>query len=301
MKKRTFFSIVGLCLTIISFSTAAIYAQEDAEIKKSLKIPDSKHVQILTLKDGSNLIGRIIEVGEHEIEFKSDVGILAISIEKIKKITEVPESLIKKGKYWFPNPNATRLFFAPTARMLKKGEGYLADYYLFFPMVAYGITDNISLGGGMSIFPGGGLDKQMFYFTPKVGLKATENINFAAGALLVKIPDFDNDDSPLVGILYGVGTIGTPELSITAGLGYGFVGRDFAEKPMVMVGGEARLSRRLSFVTENWIFPGVDQPLISYGLRLFGEKLSVDLGLINTIGEDMIFPGLPYIDFVFNF
>ena len=86
MKKKTIFSIVGLYLTIISFSTATIYAQEETVIKKSLKIPDSKHVQILTLKDGSNLIGRITEIGELEIEFKSDVGILVSESRRHKTI-----------------------------------------------------------------------------------------------------------------------------------------------------------------------------------------------------------------------
>lgn len=87
----------------------------------------------------------------------------------------------------------------------------------------------------------------------------------------------------------------------STGFGYGFVDSDFAEKPMLMLGGEKRLSRRIAFVSENWILPGVDQPLISYGFRFFGEKLSVDLALINTLGEDAIFPGFPYIDFVVNF
>jgi hypothetical protein len=98
-----------------------------------------------------------------------------------------------------------------------------------------------------------------------------------------------------------VGTYGTPNLSFTGGAGYGFVDGEVADKPMVMVGGEARMTRRTSFVTENWIFPGVDEPVISYGVRFFGEKLSVDLAFINTIGEEAIFPGVPYIDFVFNF
>lgn len=304
MNKKTILSIIMLylCLAIILISTERIYAQEDANIRSKLRIPDSNHIQILTLIDGSNIIGRIIEIGENEIKFKSEIGIMTISIAKIKKMKEVPASLIKKGKYWFPNPNATRLYFAPTARMLKKGEGYFSDYYLFFPGFAYGITDNISIGGGMSLFPAVGIDKQIFYFTPKVGLKATENLNFAAGALLIRIPDFfDDDDSQISGILYGVGTYGVPDKSITAGLGYGFSGGDFAKKPMIMVGGEARLSRRISFVTENWVFPGVDNPIISYGVRFFGEKLSVDLAFINTLGEGAIFPGIPYIDFVFNF
>lgn len=302
MNNKTFLSIImiGLCLAVVIFSSEAIYAQENAGIKKSLKIPDSNHVQILTLKDDSNIIGRIVEIGESDIKFKSDEGILTVSIEGLKNIIEVPASSIKKGKDWVPNQNATRLFLAPTARMLKQGEGYFADYYFFFPMAAYGITDNISIGGGRSFLPGVDNDEQIFYFTPKVGLLTTENTNFAAGALLLK-SDFDNDYSPIVGILYGVGTYGASDLSITAGLGYGFVGSEFAEKPMVMVGGEARLLHRISFVTENWIFPGVDKPIISYGIRLFGEKFSIDLAFINTIGEDTIFPGLPYIDFVLNF
>ncbi len=85
------------------------------------------------------------------------------------------------------------------------------------------------------------------------------------------------------------------------GFGYGFVDSDVAKKPMIVVGGETRLSRRTAFVTENWIFPEVDQPLISYGFRFFGEKLSVDLALLNTIGADALFPGIPYVDFVVNF
>ena len=292
---------VVFCFVFIFYFTEKIYAQQEPDIKSKLRIPDTNSVQIITLADGSRIIGRISNIGESEIEFKSDIGVMTIPFSKIIDIKEVPAASIKKGTYWFPNPNATRLYFAPTGRMLKKGEGYFADYYLFFPMAAYGITDNISIGGGFSLFPWIGFGEQIFYFTPKVGLKAAENLNLAAGALLVKIPDFDNGYSPLVGILYGVATMGREDLSFTAGFGYGFEGGDFASKPMIMLGGEARLTRRLSFVTENWILPGVDEPLVSYGLRLFGEKMSVDLALVNFIGEGMFFPGLPYVDFVFNF
>ena len=94
---------------------------------------------------------------------------------------------------------------------------------------------------------------------------------------------------------------GTTDKSFTIGIGYGFADGDLAEKPMIMVGGETRVSRRVALVTENWILPGVDNPLISYGVRFFGEKLSVDLALLNTLGEDSLFPGFPYLDFVFNF
>ncbi|MCZ6819631.1 MAG: hypothetical protein O7G31_09090, partial [Calditrichaeota bacterium] len=69
----------------------------------------------------------------------------------------------------------------------------------------------------------------------------------------------------------------------------------------IMLGFERRTSRRTAFVSENWIFPGVDNPLISYGFRFFGEKIAVDLAFVNILGEDAIFPGIPYVDFIYNF
>ncbi len=73
---------------------------------------------------------------------------MTFSVFEITEVKLVSEDRFKEGKYWFPNPNATRLFFAPTARMLKKGEGYFADYFIFFPTFTFGVTNNFTLGGG---------------------------------------------------------------------------------------------------------------------------------------------------------
>jgi len=276
-------------------------AQQGGVKRELLVVPAADQIQIVKTKDGSKFLGRITEVRKNDIQFKTKLMSLAIPIRSIKEITVVPRKQIKSGEYWFENPNATRLLFAPTARMLKKGEGYFSDYYLFFPGVAYGVSDNVTIGGGVSVFPFVGLENQLFYFTPKIGLPAVGKVKLAAGALLFKIPDFDDGGSPLVGILYGVGTVGSTDQSLTFGLGYGFVDNDLAEKPMVMIGGEKRLSRKIALVSENWVIPGADQPLVSYGVRFFGEKLSVDLAFLSTIGDDMFFSGIPYIDFVMNF
>jgi len=303
MEKRNWTVIVflGLCCALLFNNVYPIHTQESIEIRESLRIPDSTHVQILITGDGSQNIGRIIEIGEDEIQFETDIGVLTVAISKIREIREISTSQVDEKKDWFVNPNTTRLYFMPTAYTLKKGEGYFADYYLFFPMVAYGFTDWFTLGGGFSILPTTDIGTQIFYFMPKFRITSSEQFSMSAGALLIKVPDFGDDDSPLVGILYSVGTVGKPDANFTFGAGFGFVGDDFADKPMVTLGAEKRLSNRVSFVTENWIFPGVDQPLISYGVRLMGEKMSVDLALFNTIGDDMLFPGFPYVDFVFSF
>ncbi len=295
---------VRLLIILMVLAIAPPYAAtgDDNPGGPSITLPGPDQMQILTTGDGSSLIGRVVRLDEHELVFQTGAGTMTIRRDMVRSIRTVPANAIRNGKYWFPDPNHTRLLFAPTGRMLEKGRGYFADYYVFFPAVNYGVTERISLGGGMSLFPTGSLDKQIYYFTPKVGLHQSERLNFASGALIIRIPEIDNDgDSPLVSVLYGTGTWGGPERSLTLGLGYGMVDSEFADRPLVVLGGEYRLTRRTAFVSENWIMPGVESALISYGLRLFTETLSADLALLNTLGADALFPGVPYIDFVWNF
>jgi hypothetical protein len=272
----------------------------------ALVIPESGQIQIITTEDGSTLVGRITRIGENDIEFQTEVGTVTIPKSKIMSIRTISKDSVRKGKSWFPDPNRTRLLFAPTGRMLEKGEGYFADYYVFFPTVNYGISNRVSLGGGMSLFPTGSLADQLYFFTPKIGIRQTNRFNLAAGALVIRIPEFEDDDedddeSPVVSVLYGVGTWGGTDRHLTLGFGYGMVDTEPADRPLLMLGGVSRLSRRTALISENWMMPGVDNILVSYGIRLFTENLSVDLALLNTIGEDSLFPGVPYVDFVWNF
>ena len=290
---------------LFSLVAGPIWAAQDEERSAlfRLEIPDTTQIQVIETTDGSKNIGRIVQIDEDEIAFKTDLGIVRIPIAKIKRVETMARSAIRKGKVWFQNPNATRLYFAPTGRTLKKGKGYFSNYYLFFPGFSYGLTDRLTVGGGFSIFPGVDMDEQLFFIAPKLGLMQNESVQVALGALFVRVPGDDgwDDDPEGAGIFYGVTTLGNPDASLTLGFGYGFVGGNLAERPMVVIGGEKRLTRHTAFVTENWIYPGLENPLISYGVRFFGKRLSVDLALLNTIGDEALFPGVPYVDFVFQF
>jgi hypothetical protein len=59
----------------------------------------------------------------------------------------------------------------------------------------------------------------------------------------------------------------------------------------------------MSLVTENWFFPAdVYRGILTYGIRFFGESMSVDLALINNAELATVFPiGIPYVDFVVKF
>lgn len=288
--KTAYFTLIISILIIFT----QLFSTEKSNETINLEIPDSTQVQILIVEDGTSFIGRIIEIGEEELNFETKYGVLTFSIFEITELKLISKDQFKEGKYWFPNPNCSRLFFAPTARMLKQGEGYFADYFVFFPTITFGITNNITLGGGFSILPGADLDEQILLFTPKVGIKTSKKMDLAIGALVVKLPE-----STSAGILYGVSTFGTLDKSVSLGLGYGYFDDELADKPIIVLGGESRTSRNISLVTENWLVPEKDTPVLSFGLRFFGEKISVDFALIFPLEKEVF--TFPYIDFVYKF
>ena len=255
---------------------------------------DSIKVEIvkIELKDGSTLIGQVISEDENTIVFKTTSGIkMDIPRVEIKKQAVVTDK-IKKGEIWENDPNQTRLFFSPTGRPLDKGEGYFAVYELFFPFLAVGITDNLTLAGGMSLFLGA--DEQLLYIAPKYTFLKKEKVNLSAGILFMKIPDVDQG----AGIVYGVGTFGDRDKAVTVGLGYGFSGGDFANSPVITLGGELRAGKNTKFISENWIFTSGTAPLFSLGLRFFGEKLAADFGLMAPPEADVM---IPWLGFAYNF
>jgi hypothetical protein len=69
----------------------------------------------------------------------------------------------------------------------------------------------------------------------------------------------------------------------------------------------ARVGRKISLITENWMIPvnygSKDyMGLFSYGLRVLGEKTSFDFGFINNAEiVKGIGIGIPYLDIVVKF
>lgn len=292
---RSFEHLILALATVLSFGTSAetAAAQTPAAVRDKLTIPDSAHVQILTLADGSTIFGRIAAVSGDTVTFQSQAGTMQLATAQIRQIREVSTVDMHEGDYWFPNPNSTRLFFAPSGQMLKQGEGYFSDYELFFPGVAYGLTDNLTIGGGVSLLPAA-LEDQAYYFTPKVGFSVSEQVHLAAGVLFVGAKGGTG------GVYYGVSTFGNSNASVTLGGGYGFAGGNIESKPVGMIGGELRIARRVGLVTENYLLPVSDNNLLySFGFRFMGENITTDLALANVSGSEII--GIPYVDFVVRF
>ena len=294
---------------------ASAWAQRDTTPQTRAE-RDTSTRQLVQTRDGSTLLGRIVAEDSTTIRLETVGGVLTLARSAVVAIKTVRESELRDGEYWFRDPNRSRLFFAPTGRMLDQGEGYYMNTYLLLQNFVGAPTNDITIGGGFALIPGVDPGKWAYYLTPKVGLHQSENFNVAVGALAGFAPG-----SHGFGILYGVGTRGGTDGSVTGGLGWGYSGTSFASRPAVMLGGERRLSRRVAFITENYALSTKSDrytcgssgcttssrnetlTLASYGLRFLGEKMSVDLAFWNAAGDgaSWIFPGIPYVSFGVKF
>ncbi len=271
---------------------------------------DSTKTYVIVLIDGAEFVGNFLQKDTTTFIIKTSlIPKIEIPVNKIKSIDEVMPFNIKKGTYWFTNPNPGRYLFGPSAYNLKAGEGYYQNTYLFLNSFNVGLTDNISFGGGLEFIStftsiANGNLNPIFYITPKVGFKVAENVNVGAGVLYLSAP-YSSTKRTSMGVTYGVGTLGSTNDNITFGMGWGFVDGTFSNKPFLTVSGMTRVAKKTALVTENWFVPSNDgtyYTLISYGIRFFGEKISVDLAFLNNKDiATVFFIGIPYVDFVVKF
>jgi hypothetical protein len=255
---------------------------------------DTTAIYRITLNDDSELLGKIKSESDSLIFFITNAGLELSLDKKMIKQQKVIKGEWRGDTYLRADPNRTRLLFAPTGRTLSAGEGYFSAYEIFFPFLAIGITDFITLAGGVTLFPGA--EQQIIYIAPKVRAVHLDNFDLSGGVLYAHVEDEN------FGILYGVATYGTSRASLTLGLGWGFVNGETADNPALMIGGEIQVSNSVKILTENWKFPDTEDLLISFAIRFFGEHLAADFGLFTTTGKvERGFRFIPWIGFAYNF
>ncbi|WP_324674504.1 hypothetical protein [Hymenobacter sp. GOD-10R] len=252
------------------------YSKQMQNVTGGDSIGSTYSVELLS---GNSFIGVLLARRDNELDFSTkDLGRVTIQKSNIQRLQLLSGAQISRG--WEPLGNGTRIFFAPTARTLRKGEGYVQDIDIFFLGANYGITDNISVGALIPLLPGVGLNA--FALTPKVGFPVSEKLHVGGGVLYANI--FGSSG----GLGYGLGTYGTADNNLTLGLGYGFASGDLSSSPIVVVGGATRISRRISLLDETYIFDGGFAGL--FGLRVAATRLSGSLGFLYGTGVGGIYP-----------
>ena len=255
----------------------------------------------ISLTDGTQLEGTITQETETHILVETLSGLEI----KVPRTSIVAIKKRRAGAFSRPDPNYTRLMFAPTGRPLRRGDRYFFNYYVFFPGMAYGFSDRFGVAGGLSVIPGLGLGEQILSVAPKFGLYASGDVALSMGVLYMNVAD-----EGAGGMAFVVGTKGSPDKSFTCGIGLGYIAEegedvDLVEHPVLLLGGNIRLSESMALVSENWLITGedlgLDQQPLGLALRFFGPRIAVDAGVI-IIGEviEEGFP-IPWLSFVYNF
>jgi hypothetical protein len=305
MRPLLWFLLVGT--TLAPWAAPAHAAPPDllppeAPILRGDTIRLGEAVQEIRLVDGSIIYGRVREASDERIVVETPAGIrIEMDRGQIRSIRPARGEVVD-GRFWRADPNRTRLFFAPTARPLDRGEGYVASYMLFFPFMGYGVTDRFTMAGGTPIFPG--IIGEVFYLAPKVTVASRPGTDLAVGALAFFATQELDEGS--VGILYGSGTFGNVQRAFTAGVGWGFElgggdGSSISNDPVFMLGGEVRTGENTKLLTENWFYIGDDTGgIVTGGIRFFGERLSADLGLGLALDSRDVWCCLPLVNFVYT-
>jgi hypothetical protein len=244
----------------------------------------------VTLRTGTTFAGTLRATRPQELEFSTkDPGAVIIPRSQIRSMELVPQVEVAdatRHPTWGYVGNGTRVFFAPTARGLRAGEGYFQTIDLFLLGLNYGITDNVSVGILASAIPGIGLDNQLVAITPKVSYPISTKLSVGAGVLYARIPTFDSYGTSSgygAGVAYGLLTTGSADNNFTVGLGYGFSGgRDdqgFGKSPVAVISGATRVSKRISLMSENYLITSGSGGLAGlYGIRLNWPRTTFGIG-----------------------
>ncbi len=295
-------SRLALVALLVTLAPHGAQAQDTARVaRRDTATTDT--VTEVRLRDGSVLLGRIVAQDSTRLRMRT-LGGTEVDVRR-DQITSTRATHGRQvgNEFWADDPNGTRLLFTSTGRALGKGEGYVSAYFLFFPFVAYGVTDRFTIAAGTPVIPG--VIGRAFYVAPKFTVAETSTAAYAIGALSFALTD--DVSAGTTGLLYGVGTWGNRDNAFTAGAGWGYLwggdASDIASAPVIVLGGETRVSRRLKLVTENWFYTGTgaNGGIVSGGFRFIGDRLSADLGLIGAVGNDAVGCCLPTVNFVWNF
>ena len=233
------------------------------------------------LRSGPSFIGVLQVATAESLTFTTkDLGSVTVQRANLRQLTQLSAEQARRG--YDDVGNGNRLLFAPTARNLRRGEGYVQSAYVVLVAVDYGVTDYFSIGTLFTFVPSAGSDN-FFSLTPKLSAPVAHDLRVGAGAVL------GVTSGGTFGVTYGNATYGSADNNLTVGLGYGFAGSAFSSTPVFVLGGATRVSRRVSLLNETYIFHTEDDysrdNLVAgiAGVRLAGQRLGGSLGILYLV------------------
>lgn len=298
------------------FLANSLYANEP--IKNKI---DSLDECIVTLKDGSALIGKIISSNSVEIKLQTISGVISINQSNIVSIV-LKKNSIKYNNYnqnYNQNYNSTnerfgnyekppsievnhKYFWNNNYMGIKKNEFYSQNIWVLYNGLDYGISDNFSIGGGLLFLGVAGFVN----IHARAQIELTENFSMGlAYNYFVASSFYDFNDRPAnLGFMSGGFTYGNAKANISVSGGKFQVPNDrsnsFNTNPNKMgliFCGSLKLNSNLNLITDN-ILMDKTLNLNCLGMRINSTKSTFDVGIMhfgNDNSSESSFNLIPYL------
>ncbi|MEM6630222.1 MAG: hypothetical protein AAF694_11155 [Bacteroidota bacterium] len=272
------------------------YVPVDEETMEGIQ-QEGAYVMVVQ-ENGNRYLGTIVETRQDTLLLDTkDLGKLTLSNRSIKRISPISSTQYKSGVWLTSHGINTRYFFGTNGFSQEKGTGYYQNTWVLFNQFSYGVTNQLSVGAGLvPLFLFGGTPTPI-WGTVKYSLPLpTEKFHFATGVLFGTVPGA-LEVSEGFGLFFGQATFGSHVSNVNIGMGYGFGGGTFAERPAFSLSTLLKMGRKAAFISENYLFyDGFEYVgVLSGGSRFYLKSVSIDGALVFPAlgaGEFFAFPWL---------
>lgn len=274
--------LTTLLTFIINISLQAQNNIDWASLKFSNDSLAQKYIYQIKTNDGSKLFGELVRLRNTTLTVRTiEFGEVNIDIKNLESIIdqEHSEALINNTTV-----GRNHYLISPSPYGLDKGEFNFQNSEIFLLSGWYGITDNFTLGGGFSAFPGTSFDDQVFYIIPKISLnlapKVTTSIQytqlFVQGITELSLLSFSTG-------------FGNADKHFSIGYSTSL---QFGSANAINLGGAYKVGRKFAFIADSYFFGDAEASMIGLGGRIIGASSSFDFGFLTV--EEVSIPWLNY-------
>jgi hypothetical protein len=171
-----------------------------------------------------------------------------------------------------PAAPGPRLFFAPSARPLARGEAYVGLFEIAHGFGQIGVTDRLSVGAGAPLVFSPG-SRWPVLLSSKLAVVDSRRLAVSAGVLHTTIGG---------GLAYAVATADLGGGALTVGRAVGYAGGGGRGPSATLAGFERPFSARRSLLLEGWV--GREAGVVIAGVRRHGRRIDLDLGMMGLMG-----------------
>lgn len=269
--------------------SVTVFGQRSQFKATFIKAQQENKEVVVTISDGNTFSGFVESIGEESAGVKTKDGVFNFRYDRIVDVRIVNSE--DESSRWNENPAKNKLFVFQTGKMLDAGSGYYQNTLIFFSNFVYGITENISVDAGFSIFPAIGIENQLYSIGAKIGTSIGETLFISGNIKRYRL--FDGYE--YINTAYGSVTFSKKRLDLTGSTGIGFA-KSESTKPIFIVGAQYRVSEVFMLLSENLHLPSGNsssETIYSFGGRLIIVKSAFDFGFATENGDDF-FPIISY-------